>query len=63
MGSTESVQELHIFAKNAGIKRCWYHAHKFPHYDIHAEKVQLMIQNGAKQITSKEFILSSISRG
>jgi hypothetical protein len=29
-----SVQNLHAMAKDLGIKRCWYHSSKYPHYDI-----------------------------
>lgn len=29
-----SVPNLHAMAQDLGIKRCWYHSSKFPHYDI-----------------------------
>lgn len=29
-----SVQGLHEMAVALGIKRCWFHAGRYPHYDI-----------------------------
>lgn len=29
-----SVANLHKMAEALGIKRCWYHGGRFPHYDI-----------------------------
>jgi hypothetical protein len=29
-----SVDRLHQMAKVLGIKRCWYHAQPYPHYDL-----------------------------
>lgn len=29
-----SVEGLHKMAADLGIKRCWYHVGKWPHYDI-----------------------------
>lgn len=35
-----SVANLHIMANQLGIKRCWYHHGKFPHYDIPKTRVE-----------------------
>lgn len=29
-----SVENLHAMARELGIKRCWYHGGRYPHYDI-----------------------------
>lgn len=29
-----SVEGLHVMAQALGIKRCWFHASRHPHYDI-----------------------------
>lgn len=29
-----SVENLHRMAEELGINRCWFHAGRFPHYDI-----------------------------
>ena len=34
-----SVENLHKMAENLNIKRCWYHASKFKHYDIPKRRV------------------------
>lgn len=35
-----SVSNLHRMAKELGIKRCWYHATQFPHYDIPKRRIE-----------------------
>lgn len=32
--SDVGVEHLHLFCKEIGIKRCWYHVGRWPHYDI-----------------------------
>lgn len=37
-----SVENLHIMAKELGIKKCWYHSKgklKHPHYDIPKKRI------------------------
>ncbi len=34
-----SIENLHIMAQNLGIKRCWYHAGRYPHYDIPKKRI------------------------
>lgn len=29
-----SIENLHAMADELGIKRCWFHAGRLPHYDI-----------------------------
>lgn len=29
-----SIENLHRMANEMGIKRCWYHPSRYPHYDI-----------------------------
>lgn len=29
-----SIDGLHAMARDLGLKRCWYHAGRHPHYDI-----------------------------
>ena len=56
----DSIPNLHQFAKNMGVKKCWYEnkrGKKQPHYDIKAKKVDIAIKNGAIQSTSKEILL------
>jgi hypothetical protein len=34
-----SVENLHRMAEHLGIKRCWFHGGKFPHYDIPKRRI------------------------
>ena len=34
-----SVAGLHAMAVDLGIKRCWYHAGQYPHYDIPKRRI------------------------
>lgn len=35
-----SVENLHLMAKQLGIKRCWFHAGRNAHYDIPKLRIQ-----------------------
>jgi hypothetical protein len=35
-----SVVNLHAMAEDLGIKRCWFHPGRFPHYDIPLRRVE-----------------------
>lgn len=35
-----TVENLHVMAKDLGIKRCWFHSgSKYPHYDIPKRRI------------------------
>lgn len=34
-----SKENLHLMAKELNIKRCWYHAGTYPHYDIPKKRI------------------------
>lgn len=34
-----SVKNLHRMAEHLGIKRCWFHNSKYPHYDIPKRRI------------------------
>ena len=34
-----SIDNLHVMAETLGIKRCWFHNSKHPHYDIPKRRV------------------------
>jgi len=35
-----SVSNLHKMAKELGIKRCWFHNGRYPHYDIPKRRIE-----------------------
>ena len=55
-----SVKELHEFAKNVGIKRCWFsnkRGKNQPHYDVNNRYYKSCIDAGAKPVTNFELKL------
>lgn len=50
-----SVENLHKMAENLNIKRCWYHAAKFKHYDIPKRRVD-EIQAKCIVVSTKEIL-------
>lgn len=34
-----TVENLHIMARELGVKKCWFHASTYPHYDIPKRRV------------------------
>lgn len=55
----KNVDELHVFAKKIGLKRCWYqhHHHRYPHYDLTTHhKMEIAVQNGAILVTSRQLV-------
>jgi hypothetical protein len=45
--SDDSVEELHVFAKQLGLKRAWFQPGSAPHYDVSRAKRELALQLGA----------------
>ena len=53
------LDALHAFAEVIGRKRCWYHkmrVRELCHYDLDQKFRDLAIQNGAKEIKSKDYV-------
>lgn len=50
-----SVSGLHRMAKDLNIHRCWFHAGKWPHYDIPKLRVA-DIEAKCELISSKELV-------
>lgn len=60
--SDRSLGELHDFAFDIGLKKCWFQGGKrrHPHYDL-PKKVRLavLIEWGAQMVTVKELVRKS----
>ena len=56
MVSDESVEELHAFAQQLGLKKAWfqYAPGKLPHYDVSLGKRKLALEMGAKELPIRE---------
>jgi hypothetical protein len=55
-----SKENLHIMAEALGIKRCWYHGGKFPHFDIPKRRVK-EIEAKCGRVSARDIV--SITRG
>lgn len=53
--SPYSISNLHKMAEDLGIKRCWFHNGKFPHYDIPKRRMK-EIEAKCEMITSEEVV-------
>jgi hypothetical protein len=49
-------EALHSFAEEIGVRRCWYHARPFPHYDLNPENREKAIEGGAGEVSLRELL-------
>jgi hypothetical protein len=57
--TADSLEELHAFAEEVGIKRCWFHrGSKYPHYDITGIQRDAAIAAGAKAVSDREAMVT-----
>ena len=57
--TSDSVEELHAFAKLASINKCWFDPkakNKHPHYDITGEQRARAIALGAIEVSREEMV-------
>lgn len=60
--TADSIAEMHAFAANLGIKRCWYHrASRHPHYDVTHHQREAALRSGAVAV-SRRFLLAAAKR-
>lgn len=52
----DDEDELHRFARKIGLRRQYFQEHRYPHYDLTPGKRELALENGAVEITSKEWV-------
>ena len=63
--SDRSLEELHAFALDIGLKRCWFQGGKrrHPHYDLTTRrKLYLAFDHGATLVTTAELVKASLAR-
>lgn len=57
MISTINRDELHAFAAEMGLNRCWFRVGSFPHYDLTTQaKIDKALEIGARRITTREMV-------
>lgn len=57
----DSIDELHEFAHDIGLKRCWFQNHRHKHYDLTTQrKVLIAIEAGALSVSTRDCMLLSL---
>ena len=50
-----SIEGLHEMAKILGINKCWFHAGRYPHYDIPKRRID-EIMGKCQRVSSREIL-------
>lgn len=53
----DTVEELHAFARRLGLRRGWFQATSWPHYDLTPARRAKAVTLGAVEKTSRELAL------
>jgi hypothetical protein len=56
MVSDRSVEELHAFASEIGLRRRWFQDGPRPHYDLRPSKRRLAVAKGAKEVNTRVLV-------
>ena len=56
MVSDRSVEELHAFASEIGLRRRWFQDGLRPHYDLRPSKRRLAVAKGAKEVNVRVLV-------
>ncbi len=52
--SDTSLEELHAFAHQLGLRREWFQQKSIPHYDLTGTTYDLAVEMGANVVTTRE---------
>ena len=58
--SDSSLEELHEFARELGLRREWFQMKSIPHYDLTGEVYELALKRGAVLVSSREIVRRAI---
>jgi hypothetical protein len=56
MVSDRSVEELHAFASEMGLRRGWFQSGRLPHYDLRPSVRRLAVSRGAEEVGARELV-------
>jgi hypothetical protein len=56
MVSDRSVEELHAFASEIGLRRRWFQDGPRPYYDLRPSKRRLAVAKGAKEVNTRVLV-------
>ena len=55
--SSESLDELHTFARTIGLRRGWFQDHRIPHYDLFGWRMlQKAMEAGAQMLPARDLV-------
>jgi len=55
--SSESLDELHTFARTIGLRRGWFQNHRIPHYDLFGWRMlQKAMEAGAQMLPARDLV-------
>lgn len=52
----DSLDELHAFAADIGMRKSWFQDKKMPHYDLTPRRRQVAVRRGAIEIDRRQFV-------
>lgn len=58
--SDSSLEELHEFAAELGMRREWFQMKSIPHYDLTGDVYRLAIERGAILVSSREIVRRAV---
>lgn len=58
--SDSSLEELHEFAAELGMRREWFQMKSIPHYDLTGDVYELAIERGAILVSSREIVRRAV---
>ena len=58
--SDSSLEELHEFAANLGLRREWFQRKSIPHYDLTGAVYNLALARGAILVSSREIVRRAV---
>jgi len=58
--SDASLEELHLFSENLGMRREWFQRRSIPHYDLTGERYDLALTRGAELVSSRELVRRAV---
>jgi hypothetical protein len=56
MVSDRSLEELHTFASEIGLRRRWFQDGPRPHYDLRPSKRRLAVARGAEEVNARALV-------
>ncbi|MDP8900849.1 MAG: DUF4031 domain-containing protein [Actinomycetota bacterium] len=56
MVSDRSVEELHAFASEIGLRRRWFQGGPRPHYDLRPSRRRVAVSKGAEEVGARELV-------